>query len=76
MHGILHTRFANRWLWICPALGVVLAAGVLMLFGLTPWSALLAAVLLVCPLLILWGAIELAQDERRQRAARKKNSNG
>ena len=76
MRGYLKTRFADRWLWLCPVLGIVLAATVLMLFGLTFWSALLAALLLVCPALILWGAIEVAIDERRQRAARKKNSSG
>jgi len=76
VHDILKTRFANRWLWLCPFLAIVLAAAVLMLFGFTLWGALLAALLLVCPALILWGAIEVMLDERRQRAARKKNSNG
>jgi len=75
MHGLLKTRFADRWLWLCPALGVVLAAVVLMLFGLSFWSALLAALLLVCPAMLLWGAIEVMLDERRERAARKKNTN-
>lgn len=76
MYRILETPFANRWLWLCPILAVVLAAGVLILFGFTFWGALLAALMLVCPALILWGAIEIALDERRQRAARKKNSMG
>jgi len=74
MHGLLQGRFVNRWLWLCPALAVLLAAGVLILWGFTLWNALLAALLLVCPLLILWGAIEVARDERRKRAARKKAS--
>jgi F0F1-type ATP synthase membrane subunit b/b' len=73
MHGFLKTRLANRWLWLCPGLAVLLAALVLMLFGFSIWSALLAALLLVCPALLLWGAIEVVLDERRQRAARKKN---
>ena len=72
----MKTRFADRWLWLCPALGVLLAAVVLMLFGVNVWSALLAALLLVCPAMLLWGAIEVMLDERQQRAARKKNSNG
>jgi hypothetical protein len=76
MYRILETPFANRWLWLCPILAVVLAAGVLILFGFTFWGALLAALMLVCPALILWGAIEIALDERRQRAVRKKNSMG
>jgi ubiquinone/menaquinone biosynthesis C-methylase UbiE len=44
-----------RWSWLCPWLAVALAAAVFMLFGLTWWSALLAAFLLVCPALLLWG---------------------
>lgn len=44
-----------RWGWLCPWAAVGLAAGVLLLFGLAWWSALLAALLLVCPALILWG---------------------
>jgi len=45
----------RRWGWLCPWLAILLAAGVFLLFGLTWWSALLAALLLVCPALILWG---------------------
>ncbi len=60
-------EFANRWMCLCPALAVVIAAAVLWLFGFAWWSALLAAVLLVCPLLILWGAVQVALDERRAR---------
>lgn len=44
-----------RWSWLCPWLAIALAAVVLMLFGLTWWSAILAAFLLVCPALLLWG---------------------
>jgi len=49
----------------------VIAATILWSFGFSWWSALLAALLLVCPVLILWGAIEVVLDERRQRAARR-----
>lgn len=45
----------NRWAWLCPWLAIALAAAVFMLFGLTWWSALLAALFLVCPALLLWG---------------------
>lgn len=44
-----------RWCWLCPWLAILLAAGVLVLFGLTWWSALLVALFLVCPALMLWG---------------------
>lgn len=45
----------NRWAWLCPWFAVALAAAVFVLFGFTWWSALLAALLLVCPALLLWG---------------------
>ena len=61
------TGFVDRWVWACPVLMVLLAASVLWLFGLNWWSAIVAAMLLVCPLLILWGAIKVAWDERRAR---------
>jgi hypothetical protein len=70
MRRFLNNRYANRWLWLCPLLSIVLAATVLMLFGFGFWGALLAALLLVCPALLLWSAIEVMLDERRQRAAR------
>lgn len=45
----------KRWGWLCPWLAVLLAAGVFALWGLAWWTALLAALFLVCPALILWG---------------------
>ena len=75
MHGFLKTRFADRWLWLYPVLSILLAAAVLMYFGFTFWGGLLAALLLVCPAMLVWGAIELWLDERSQRAARRKNAN-
>ncbi|MDO8777232.1 MAG: hypothetical protein Q7K57_52680 [Burkholderiaceae bacterium] len=75
MHGFLKTRFADRWLWLCPILSILLAAAVLMIFGFTFWGGLLAGLLLVCPAMLVWGAIELWLDERSQRAARKENTN-
>jgi hypothetical protein len=54
-------------MWLCPILAVVIAAAVLWSFGIAWWSALLAAVLLVCPALIVWGAVQVALDERRSR---------
>lgn len=46
---------AARWGWLCPWLAILLAVGVFVAFGLTWWSAVLAALFLVCPALILWG---------------------
>ena len=39
----------NRWLWLCPLLAILLAAGVLVLWGFTWLTALIVALLLVCP---------------------------
>jgi protein-S-isoprenylcysteine O-methyltransferase Ste14 len=49
----------QRWLWLCPLLGLVMAAVVLYLWGLSWWTAILAALMLVCPITILWGLITL-----------------
>lgn len=49
----------SRWLWLCPALGVILATLVFYLWGLSLWTAMLAALMLVCPGLILWGLTTL-----------------
>ena len=67
MRFVKWPEFANRWMWLCPILAVVIAAAILWSFGFAWWSALLAALLLVCTVLILWGAIQVALDERRSR---------
>lgn len=51
--------YMGRWTWLCPWLAVGLAAAVFNLWGLTWWTALLAALLLVCPAIMLWGVIKL-----------------
>lgn len=47
----------NRWVWLCPWLAVALTAAVFTLWGLTWWTALLAALFLVCPALMVWGLV-------------------
>jgi hypothetical protein len=49
----------SKWAWLCPWLSIALAAAVLTLWGLTWWSALLAALFLVCPAIMLWGLVKL-----------------
>ena len=57
------TSLAERLLWICPIVSV-LAAGVLFsVFGLEPWTAVLAAILLGCPIAVAWALM----GARRQR---------
>ena len=52
----------NKWTWLCPWLAIALAAAVLVLWGLTLWTALLVALLLVCPAIMLWGVIKLRRS--------------
>jgi protein-S-isoprenylcysteine O-methyltransferase Ste14 len=55
--------FANsalsRWVWICPALGLLLATLVFYMWGFTLWTSFVGALMLVCPSIILWGLITL-----------------
>ncbi len=51
--------FIDRWAWLCPFVMILAAAAVLVAFGFTVRSALLAALLLVCPVLIIWGAVSI-----------------
>ena len=49
----------NKWTWLCPWLAIALATALFVLWGLTWWTALLTALLLVCPAILLWGMIKL-----------------
>ena len=49
----------NKWAWLCPWLAIALAAAVLVLWGLTLWTALVVALLLACPVIMLWAVIKL-----------------
>ena len=59
-----HGLNADRWMWLCPLVAVSLAAGVFLVFGWSAWSALLAALLLVCPVLLAWGVIKLRRPPK------------
>jgi hypothetical protein len=54
-------------MWLCPVLSVVVVAGVLMGFGLSVWTATLAALVLGCPIVALWafftGRLPLHQQD-------------
>ena len=54
--------FVNRWLWVCPLLGIVIAAEIVRRFGLSLWTAILAALFLVCPALIAFGLWRTSRD--------------
>lgn len=51
------TQQQDRWRrlsWLCPLVSLALAAGILILFGLSPWTAVILVVLLACPLMAAW----------------------
>lgn len=47
------------WAWLYPFVMLGLAAGILILFGVTIWTSILVALLLVCPAIMIWGALYL-----------------
>lgn len=54
----------QRWDWLCPLLGLAMAAAVLVLWGVSWWTALLAVLMLACPITILWRLITLGRYPR------------
>ena len=49
----------RRFAWLCPLLAIIVAVGLLAVYGLSWRNAFLAALILVCPAIILWGVISL-----------------
>ena len=41
-------------LWLCPTLSLLLAVAILVLLGVSWWTAVVAAVLLGCPVAVAW----------------------
>ena len=52
----------SRALWLCPPLLLLIAAGILWRWGLTPASAVVIALLLAGPALLLWGIAVLRRS--------------
>lgn len=48
----------RAWVWLCPWTMLGLAAASLFVLGWSLWTAVLAAMLLACPAIILWGALQ------------------
>lgn len=53
----------RRLIW-CLGLGLVTAVSAFAWFGVEPWTILLTLVLLVCPAILLWGAVRLGRGPR------------
>jgi hypothetical protein len=62
MAGLTH-----RHLWLCVLLGLALALVVLWALGASAWTLLLAALLLVCPLILIWGLFSLNRTQSHPR---------
>jgi len=56
-----------RWVWLCPLLALALAAGILVLWGFTLWTAIGVTLLLVCPAIIIWAMLYFGRDEIKDR---------
>ena len=50
-------QLIDHWLWLCPALAILVAALVLVAFGLSLWTGLFVAFLLFCPAVVIWGVV-------------------
>ena len=59
------SRRINDWLWLCPVMAIALAAAILWWWGLTTLGAFLAALVLVCPVVLLWGAWQSRRSRRK-----------
>lgn len=51
------TCTTQKWSWLCPWATLGLAVAVLVLWGFSVLTALVIALLLVCPALLLWGSV-------------------
>lgn len=52
----------QKFFWLCPILTLALAVWVLILFGFTIPGAILAALVLACLAIIMWGAIKILRN--------------
>lgn len=57
----------DRYLWLCPLAMLALAAAILAGLGFSPWTIVLALILLACPLagLVAWLTGRLPNRPRR-----------
>lgn len=51
----------GKLIWLCPPLMTALAVWIFMLFGFSVWVAVLMALLLVCPAIIIYGLIKITR---------------
>jgi DNA-binding FrmR family transcriptional regulator len=66
----------RQWAWLCPWVRLGATAGMFMLLGLSVWTALLATCLLACPVLQVWGAIQVKRRQQPRLLAPIPNTRG
>ena len=49
----------NRWLWICVSLALLLSLAVWLAWGWSWAGLLITALVIVCPAIMIWGALEI-----------------
>ena len=52
-------RSAARLLWLCPLLGILVTSWILVAFGISLWTSLLATYCSCGPVLMIWGVVML-----------------
>jgi Flp pilus assembly protein TadB len=57
----------SRFVWLCPFLAIAVATGILLAFGVSFFTAVVVALLLVCPALLVWGAVTVRRRLRSRR---------
>lgn len=51
----IHADTEGSWSWwLCPVISLAFAGAIALLFGLSAWTILLIAVLLACPVVMIW----------------------
>lgn len=58
------SRFWVRFGWLCPLLAFAVGVAVIANWGLHPWTTIVAALLLICPALLIWGAFRVKRISR------------
>jgi hypothetical protein len=58
-------RTIDLMLWLCPVLSIVLAAALFRLVGLTLWTAVVAGVLVGCPVAVVFALLADWLGKRR-----------
>lgn len=61
---------AKYLLWICLFIGAIAATSIVWMFGITPWSVFGFALLVACPLVVLW----VLRSMRRGGSARERKT--